>query len=232
MRSVYSRTWVPILASSAFTLICSLAVGCKSSSEAQKSRDIDPEDTKWSETNTADTASLRGYLDNFPTGTHAESARLFVSFQESVARLKAGQEKPRFVISWKDLMPADTWESWKSFEIRQHREPQRCVVTVWGHKSGVGAIGCEGRPFEWVLPLNRDYTGFDFPKTMPLPSADGNIWAFQTIGDFPFGSYKIASNSDKDWLYFAVVHSVGLVYLHGAGKITLPDGKQVELPPK
>jgi len=174
----------------------------------------DAEEQAWAKVEEMEAESLEQFLKAFPNGEHAGEAKLYLSLHTKMAAIRAKKAKPAFVIPFEKL--GQRWEGWKQ------RRPEKSAVGVYCNGSTIGifaALGCMTISMDW--------------SSMPItPTGDGSVLALKTYG-LPFSYingivFQSAGGADSV-LYFGVVHGVGLVHLHGKGKVIMPDGKEYQL---
>jgi len=199
-----------------------------------------PEEKAWQKVDGMSVSSLKAYLAKFPDGEHAPKARAALELHREIARLRAGEIQPKYVIPFDMLEPK--WSEWRSNSYRgqirligkQGEFDGFCRAAIgqcfnieqWiAGKSGLGGSYVP-LPGHTVLHYNNQ--GHPCP-----PSGDGSIWFFASDDGtscqfFP----KLAMQVPKgEELIFCVLDRVGLVYLKGKGKLTYEDGREVVLPP-
>ncbi len=169
------------------------------------------EEHAWNEVQQMEAASLQSFLAAFPNGNYANEAKFYLSLHQKVAAIRSRKEKPVFVIPFALL--GARWEGW------QQRRPEKSAVGVYRSHSAIGifpVLGCMTISMDWsAIPIT--------------PTGDGSILALKTYGlRFSYiNNISFQSGSrEEDILHFGVVHAVGLVHVHGAGKVIMPDGKE------
>jgi len=173
----------------------------------------DAEAQAWAKLEEMDAASLEQFLKEFPEGQHAGEAKLYLSLHNKMAAIRAKKAKPSFVIPFEKL--GQRWEGWKQ------RRPEKSAVGVYCNGSTIGifaALGCMTISMDW--------------SSMPItPTGDGSVLAIKTYGvKFSYiNSIVFQTAGGEEPMYFGVVHGVGLVHLHGKGKVIMPDGKEYQL---
>lgn len=174
----------------------------------------DAEAQAWAKVEEMEATSLEQFLKAFPEGQHAAEAKLYLSLHNKMAAIRAKKAKPAFVIPFEKL--GQRWEGWKQ------RRPEKSAAGVYCNGSTIGifaALGCMTISMDW--------------SSIPItPTGDGSILALKTYGvKFSYINdivFQSAAGEDGI-LYFGVVHGVGLVHLHGKGKVIMPDGKEFQL---
>jgi hypothetical protein len=170
------------------------------------------EEDAWRNVDLIESDTLETYLELFPSGGNADYARLFLAMDEKINAIRDGEEEPEFVISEEVL-----GENWA---FRKEINPSCCFIGVslrspdieyhYSDPGGIPTIRHEG---VWVLP-----------------AGDGSIVALDTNGTECYYLSDIGFQTPgEDPLYFVVIDGVGWVYLHGEGKVILPDGEEVTL---
>ena len=189
-------------------------------SGAKRKIDSKKQEKAWGEVNSMDATSLHGYLETFPDGQHADEAKIYLSMHNKIAAIKNNQEKPDFVIPFQQF--GERWESWKK------SKPEKGILGIFVGKTDFGlskgvfrAMGGGKTSFGVYL---------DAYGTPAAPTGEGSIIAFQTNGlKLEYIGSIIFETPGDEAIYFGVVHGVGLVHLHGEGKVTMPDGTEAEL---
>lgn len=168
----------------------------------------------WKEVKQMETPSLQSFLAVFPNGKYAEAARFALALHKRIAAIRSGKEKSALVIPFAQL--GARWEGWKQ------RRPEKSAVGVYRNQSTIGVfpvLGCMTLSMDWSsLPIT--------------PTGDGSILALKTYGlKFAYiNNIVFQSGSGKDdIIYFGVIYGLGLVHLQGAGKVILPEGKEITL---
>ncbi len=191
--------------------------------QAQEGQKDARQELAWQQVDCLSTQSLEGFLKRFPTGKHAEEARLGLTLQKKIAAVRADASKAVFAIPFETL--GQRWQYW------QKRRPEKGVVGYSFAKSTMpeGYISLAG-----YCPLTGGNTpgvgviSFDERGTLMAPTGDGSIIAFRTRGvKVPFLGIETETPGDKP-VFFAALRGRGLVYLSGPGKVTLPDGTAME----
>lgn len=191
--------------------------------QAQESKKDTPEKVAWQQVDCLSPQSLEEFIKKFPTGTHAEEARLGLTLQKRIVAAKTDTSTAVFAIPFETL--GQRWQYW------QKRRPEKGVMGYFIDKSEKG----EGyTSLGWFSPLTGGKTpgahslSFDGTGMMMSPTGDGSIIAFRTNGlktDF-FGT--TIETPGKEPIVFGVLAGKGLVYLSGPGKVMLPDGTAME----
>lgn len=184
---------------------------CVEASTPEPTPKQDAEAQAWMNVEEMEAASLEQFLKEFPNGQHAGEAKLYLSLHNKMAAIRAKKQKPTFVIPFEKL--GQRWEGWKQ------RRPEKSAVGVYRNSSTIGifaALGCMTISMDW--------------SSIPItPTGDGSILALKTYG-LPFSYINNivfqGGSGEDDILYFGVVHGVGLVHLHGKGKVIMPDGRE------
>lgn len=189
---------------------------------AQEANAKTPDDQAWEQVDSTDTASLETYLKGFPTGTHAEEAKLAMALQAKLAAIRAGKQTVGFSIPF-DVLGA-RWESWK------RRNPEKGVIGYFAAKGDKMATMGWFRPLTGGKTPGRNVMSFDEVGMMVSPTGDGSIIAFMTEGlKYEVFRGVTVETPAAEPMFFAVLERRGLVHLKGTGKVTLPDGKVSEL---
>ncbi len=169
----------------------------------------------WEQIKCLDVASLETLLAEFPDGSHAYDAELFIALSRKIEVIQAGQEKPEFVIGFPQL--GSRWQAWE----RDSPGTGLMGYTLSRNSQGV-ALG-----ISFLLPgcaISFDMSG------MPMTSTgDGSIVTFMTNGlEFEYLNSIVIQSSEQETLFFGVIDGLGLVYLHGNGKVVMPNGTEAE----
>ncbi len=171
------------------------------------------EEQAWQQVRRMEAASLANFLVQFSDGKFAPDARLYLSLHKKIEALRAKKEKPAFVIPFTALEPK--WSEWKQ------SRPEKDAVGMYINGSTAGVF----------RSLGSGGISLDSEGMVAAPTGDGSILAFRTQGlKYEYASaITFQTSGGMEIIYFGVVHGVGLVHLHGAGKVTMPDGKEVVL---
>jgi hypothetical protein len=191
---------------------------------AQAEKPRTPQQTAWEEVDSLDTKSLQQFLKKFPDGGLATDAKLALELQKKISAIKTGKSKDSFIITFDVL--GERWKGW------QKRNPDKGVVGYFAEK------GPQSTELGWFSPaaLSGGKTGgrgtisFDEYGVLTSPTGDGSVIAFRTSGlKFELFEGIVFETPGDDPMYFGVVEGKGLVHLKGVGKVSLPDGKTIDL---
>jgi hypothetical protein len=178
----------------------------------------EPEREAWAEVQCLDSQSLEEFLESFPEGTHANDARLYLSLFQRIADIQSGLQEPGFAIPFDAL--GERWEEWKQ------RLPER-GATGYAATESQNAVSLS---FTFRFPGCGGSMAFDSQGTPVSPTGDGSIVTFETHDlKFEYLNSILIESPGEETLYFAVVEGIGFVHLHGRGKVTMPDGSEIEL---
>jgi hypothetical protein len=174
-----------------------------------------PEQTAWEEVDCLNKPSVQGFLKSFPDGELAPQAKAAIELQDKLVAIKEGKSVQPFILSPEGL--GAKWKDW------QKSNPNKAVV------------GYSVKKVEGADTLGRFSPGpLSGGKTVVLsgPTGDGSIIALSTNGlKYELFPGIVFETPGKDPMYFGVIAGKGLVHLKGTGKVTLPDGKTVDLEP-
>jgi len=171
----------------------------------------------WGEIGCFDMPAFESFLEKYPDGGKAHEARLYLQFDEKIAKLKTGEESPKFFIPLQDLGPR--WQSWKQ------RRPERGGIAYQTSEQQGNTI----LSLIFLFP-GCNVMSFDEYGSPAAPTGHGSIIAFQSNGlKLEFLNSIMIESDGEEILYFAIVDNLGLVHLHGRGRITTPDGTEIEL---
>ncbi|MGB2937773.1 MAG: hypothetical protein WBD05_06200 [Phycisphaerae bacterium] len=183
-----------------------------------------PEQEAWEQVDSLSKQSLQNFLKKFPDGKPAQQARTAIELQDKVTTIKEGKSKDDFAISLDVL--GERWKAW------QKRMPEKGVVGYFTKKGeGISTLGwfCPD-PLSGGKTPGRGTCSFDERGILVSPTGDGSIVAFSTDGlKFELVSGLVFETATEEPIYFGVIEGKGLVHLKGAGKVTLPDGKIIDL---
>ena len=171
------------------------------------------EQEAWEKISCMDVQALQMFVESYPGGTHGNDAQLYLSLFQKIEAIKSGLVEPGFVIPFDQL--GARWQGWKE------RRPDRGAVGIYRNSSSLGIF--------WAIPgcstISMDEYGG--PIT---PTGDGSILTIRTSGfKLEYLEGIVMESYGDDVLYFAVIEGKGLVHIHGWGKVTMPDGSEVEL---
>jgi hypothetical protein len=180
-----------------------------------------PEWDGWQKVDSLNRASLQAFLKQFPSGTHAQYGKLALELQNQFAAIRTGKSQPQVLIPLPML--GDRWKNW------QQRRPEKSVAGYGANQSGVLYLMFDRALHGGATP-GTDSISFDGGGAPASPTGDGSIIAFQTNGArYEYLKGVVITTTGKGTMYFGVWAGKGLVHLKGAGSITLPDGKKVDL---
>lgn len=198
-----------------FVLVClTITVQCAILGTAGEEN---PEEKAWNEVNGMEPTSLKNFLEVFPDGKYVDEAKLYLSLHNKIDAIRSKREKPTFVIPFPKL--GERWEEWKK------RRPDKDAVGIFFRKTDLGVT------MSISSLLGSGTISFDSYQTPITPTGDGSIVAFRTGGlKLVYIGSIIIECAGEEVMYFGVIHGVGLVHLHGKGKVIMPDSKEVQLP--
>jgi len=173
-------------------------------------------DDIWERTDKMNTSALEAFLVKCPNNQYAPLAKVRISLLKKIANIQVAQEKPGFVIPFKEL--GQRWESW------QKHGNEKAILVLFATKVGDNInIG--------IRFMGGENVSFDEYGTPRAPTGDGSIIGFQT-NDLKLGWLNDITfvSEGNDTLYFGVIkNSGGLVHLLGKGKCIMPNGKETTL---
>jgi hypothetical protein len=206
----------------AVTLACCLTAALCGSVWAAADEEKTPEAKAWEKVDSLNKQSLQDFLKQFPDGKYAQEAKLGISLQDKFAAIRDKKSKPAATITFDAL--GQRWQSWTK------RNPDKGVIGYFAKK------GEKFTSLGWFSPLTGGSTpggnsvSFDGSGVMVSPTGDGSIIGFRTDGlKYEWLGGVVFQGSGDDPMFFGVLGGTGLVHLSGAGKITLPDGKTVDV---
>lgn len=171
------------------------------------------EEDAWQKIQCGDVQSLQDFVTAFPDGVNAANVNLYISVYKRMEEIKSGSVKSPLVIPFTDL--GDRWQDWEK------RAPNKGGIGYYLNESSMGVFFIPG-----CRTVSMD--GYGAPVTS---TGDGSIAAFRTDGlDLEFLNSVVFQSAQGDILHFGVIDGMGLVYLRGSGKVTLPNGTAVNLP--
>jgi len=185
-------------------------------------QDLDLQETNaeglaWQQVNGMDRTDLTSFLRDFPTGEHAEKARLYLSLQERIASIRDRNEEPEFVIFFGEF--GERWQAWEA------RRPDQGSVGIFLKKTDTGATLGIFSPVGGPTTFSFDEYGIPV-----IPTGDGSLVAIRTNGlQFEWVDGLSIQTPGDNPLYFGVLGDVGLTYLHGQGTVYVSD-EQFDLP--
>ncbi len=94
-----------------------------------------------------------------------------------------------------------------------------------GSPSGSVTMKSSARRVQFVAQYPKDMTAGD--GLLSAPMGNESVWRF--AGKVPLSGYTFEGPDENLPLAFILVEEIGLVHLHGKGKVTFPDGKTVSL---
>ncbi len=171
------------------------------------------EEDAWQKIQCGDVQSLQDFVTAFPDGVYTANINLYISIYKRMDEIKAGSVKSALVIPFADL--GDRWQDWMK------RQPGKGGIGYFLTESSMGIFFIPG-----CRTISMDNYGSPVTST-----GDGSIAAFRTDGlDLEFLNSILIQSAPGDILHFGVIDGMGLVYLRGSGKVTLPNGSVVNLP--
>lgn len=111
-------------------------------------------------------------------------------------------------------------------EIQPLKESYRAKISVVSVSAGgeFALFSTDRYPHDGPLELGSSWMGI-------FPLGDGSVHRYEVeYSPSSYGKYKFIGNKE-DPLTFVLLDGVGYVYLYGRGKVIMPDGKEVILPP-
>ena len=170
------------------------------------------EQEAWQKVQCLDTQSLQAFLTAFPDGVKAGDAKLYLALNTRIDEIRAKRETSSLVIPFEKL--GDRWQEWKK------RLPDKGGVGYFRTQSSMGIFSLPG-----CQSISMDAYG------MPItPTGDGSIAGFETEGlKFEYLNSIVIQSAEGDTLHFGVIDGMGLVHLRGQGKVTMPDGTEIDL---
>jgi hypothetical protein len=201
----------------------------------QQSDKESPENKAWASVNGIDVKSVEAFLAAYPSATHAQEARVSIALHQRISEIRKADTKALVVIPFEIL--GKPWNNWKD------PKAEKGILVIWCKENEKGAdLG-----IRYGGALGTKAVGFDAVGLVRAPMADGSILGFDTGGSkaqlagSALGFSVVFDNvapttvafqsAPGEVLYFVVVHGVGLVHLHGAGKAFMRDGKVIDLKP-
>jgi hypothetical protein len=191
---------------------------------AQEEKPKTPEQKAWEEVDSFSKQSLQDFLKSFPEGTLAQQAKTAIELQDKLAVLNEKKSEPGFTIPL-DML-GERWKAW------QKMAPGKGVIGYFIKKGeGKSKLGWfPPKPFSGGKTLRRDTFSFDERGLLISPTGDGSIVAFRTYGlKFELFNGLVFETPGEEPMYFGVIPGKGLVHLKGPGKVTLPNGKTMNL---
>jgi hypothetical protein len=191
---------------------------------AQEDKPKPPEQKAWEEVDSFNKQSLKDFMERFPESNLAQQAKTAIELQDKLAALNERMSEPDFAISL-DML-GEKWKEW------QKRTPGKGIIGYFTKKSeGISKLGWfSPKPFSGGKTPRQDTFSFDERGILISPTGDGSIVAFRTYG-LKFELFKglLFETPGDEPMYFGVIEGKGLVYLKGTGKVTLPNGKTINL---
>ncbi len=191
---------------------------------AQEEKPKTPDQKAWEEVDSYRKQSLQDFLKSFPEGNLAQQAKIAIELQNKLAALNERKSEPGFAISL-DML-GERWKAW------QKRIPEKGVIGYFTKNSeGISKLGWfSPKPFSGGKTPRRVTYSFDERGILISPTGYGSIVAFRTYG-LKFELFKglVFETPGDEPMYFGVIEGKGLVHLKGTGKVTLPDGKIINL---
>jgi hypothetical protein len=183
-----------------------------------------PDRQAWNQVNSLDVQSLRSFLKKFPQGERTGHAKEALALLERFATIRQGRQTDAVLVSAEEL--GQTWKDWHKMC------PDTAVIGYFIRKGDkTETLGWfNPGPFSGGKTLARKSYSFDKRGVLTSPTGDGSIIAFRTGGlRFELYGGMAFETPGNDPVYFGVWEDRGIVHLGGAGRVTLPDGKSVEL---
>jgi hypothetical protein len=186
-----------------------------------------PEQQAWAQVDSLNKQSLQDFIKSFPDGGLAKQAKVAIELQDKLAAIKGGKSAQPVVIETEVL--GEKWKQW------QKSNASKAVVGYFTRKGGAAPANTTGSFVPDPLTggkTARSTLAIDQSSALASPTGDGSIIAFRTEGlKYELSPGVVFETPGKDPMYFAVIEGKGLVHLKGTGKVTLPDGKTVDLEP-
>jgi hypothetical protein len=205
-------------------IVISATMTMASWSAAQEEKPKTPEQKAWEEVDSLNKQSLQDFLKSFPEGILAQQAQTAIELQDKLTVLKERKSDTSFTI------PLDILgERWKA---GQKRIPGKGVIGYFTKTSeGISKLGWfPPKPLSGGKTPHQDTYSFDERGILLSPTGNGSIIAFRTHGlKFELLKGLVFETPGDEPMYFGVIEGKGLVHLKGAGKVTLPDGKAINL---
>jgi hypothetical protein len=191
--------------------------------EAHASRERSSSETAaWRETSWGDPDALQAFLNRFPDGYWAPQAIFLRTLQRRMGAIRSGGILPDLVITFEQLGPR--WHSWKrGLSIKE--EPDVGVIAYHLDQTGFfGAIPDPDQPG----PNAIIYDAYGVPMTY---TGDGSLVIFETNGlELEYINSIVIQSLEGEALYFGVIEGMGLVHLHGRGRVGIPSSQAVSPP--
>ncbi len=183
-----------------------------------------PDRQAWKQVNSLDVQSLQSFLEQFPQGERSGHAKEALVLLERFAAIRQGGQTDAVLVPAGDL--GQKWKDW------QKMCPDTGVIGYFirkGDKTDTLGWFTPGPFSGGKTPARKSYS-FDTRGVLTSPTGDGSIIAFRT-GGLKFELYGgiTFETPGTDPVYFGVWEGRGLVHLGGTGRVTLPNGKSMEL---
>ncbi|HOS97028.1 MAG TPA: hypothetical protein PLR71_00215 [Deltaproteobacteria bacterium] len=207
------------------TLVLSLVTGMATAVWAGKNdTPLSPDRQAWKQVNSLDVQSLQSFVKQFPQGEQTGHAKEALALLERFSAIRQGRQTETVLVSAEEL--GQTWKDWHKMC------PDTGVIGYFvrkGDRSDTLGWFTPG-PFSGGKTPARQSYSFDKRGVLTSPTGDGSIIAFRTGGlRFELYGGLAFETPGSDPVYFGVWKDRGLVHLGGAGRVTLPNGKSVEL---
>jgi precorrin-6B methylase 2 len=205
------------------SLVCAVAVLVALVSPALPAQEKakTPEQQAWEQVDSLNKQSLQDFVTSFPDGELAKQAKVAIELQDKLAAIKEGKVAQPFIISLEVL--GEKWKQW------QKSKPNKAVVG-YSMKEVVENVSTLGLFFPEPLTGGKTARSTTATDLLACPTGDGSIIAFSTNGlKHELLPGIVFETPAKDPMYFGVIQGKGLAHLKGTGRVTLPDGKAVDL---
>ncbi len=183
-----------------------------------------PDLQAWKLVDSLDAQSLQSFLKQFPQGERSGHAKEALALLGRFAAIRQGGQTEAVLVPSEDL--GQTWKDW------QKKCPDTGVIGYFirkGDKADTLGWFTPGPFSGGKTPARKSYS-FDNRGVLTGPTGDGSIIAFRTGGlRFELSEGIAFETPGTDPVYFGVWEGRGLVHLGGAGRVTLPNGKSLEL---